>query len=142
MKLNKLLPALLFVIIAVFTYASCDIDPWTREERALTTKKATGEVQFVQNTDKVIITKTTRFGKNKDGQPYKGQVGAVTMSHKTHEEMGMKCVDCHHKVGNDAREKKCAACHNGDNGYEVMHGLCLDCHIAKKDGPQKCMGCH
>ncbi len=94
-------------------------------------------------TDKVTITKITEFGKAADNiTPMKGNVGAVVMSHRTHEQQGLDCFACHHKHDNPEREKVCAKCHIGDNGYETMHGLCLDCHIAKKDGPQKCMECH
>ncbi|MBN2161230.1 MAG: cytochrome c3 family protein [Spirochaetes bacterium] len=72
----------------------------------------------------------------------KSRVGVVRFSHKTHEEEGMKCVECHHKNANPERIKKCAVCHTGANGYETMHGLCVDCHIEKKEGPQKCYECH
>lgn len=114
-----------FSFVVLFTVVSCKNDP-----------HAIGE----SSTDKVTITKVTKFGKNKKGEPLKGTLGAVVFSHKTHEDM--KCIDCHHKFLNPEREKKCAVCHKGDDGYETMHGLCLDCHIKKKDGPQKCTECH
>jgi len=90
----------------------------------------------------VTITKTTKFGKADDKvSPLKSKTGVVKMSHKTHEDLGLKCIKCHHKFANDARIKQCAKCHIGNDGYETMHGLCLDCHI-KNDGPQKCVQCH
>jgi hypothetical protein len=114
-------------ILAVALFA-CNKDPWILGDAP---------------TDKVTITKVTEFGKAQDGvTPLKGNVGAVKMSHKTHEEQGLKCVDCHHKANNPERTKQCARCHIGEKGYQTMHGLCLDCHIAKNDGPQKCMECH
>ena len=100
------------------------------------------------DTDNVVITKITAYKpldesiKAPDGQVYKGNVGAVTMSHSVHENHGLKCVDCHHKNGNDERVKKCAPCHYGYEGFNTMHGLCVDCHISVRKGPQKCMECH
>jgi hypothetical protein len=109
---------------------ACDSDPWVTRGNP-------------KDTDEVVITKVTAYGKQADGvSPYKGQVGAVTMSHKVHEKQGLACIDCHHKKGNDDRIKQCAKCHNGQAGYETMHGLCVDCHIKEKKGPQKCMECH
>ncbi len=128
MNFFKLFPAFLCLLFLVL--AACEPDPWVNRGNPV-------------DTDEVVITKVTAYGIQKDGvSPYKGQVGAVTMSHKVHEKQGMACDTCHHKKGNDAREKKCAKCHNGQAGYEKMHGLCVDCHIAKKKGPQKCMECH
>lgn len=126
MNVNKIIPVAVIGILVVVAVA-CDKDPW-----------ALGD----SPTDKVTITKITKFGKAPDGSPLKGNVGVVVMSHKTHQEEGLTCFDCHHKENNPEREKVCARCHIGDDGYETMHGLCLDCHIAKKDGPQKCMECH
>lgn len=128
MKKFKLFPVLLCFLYLVCT--ACDSDPWITKGN-------------VKDTDEVVITKVTAFGTQKDGvSPYKGQVGAVTMSHKKHEDQGLTCFDCHHKKGNDSREKSCAKCHTGQKGYDTMHGLCVDCHIAKNKGPQKCMECH
>jgi len=115
-------------VAILFALNSCKMDP-----------TLTG----LQSTDKVTITKTTKFGKGSDRiSPMKSQLGAVVMSHKVHEKAGLKCIDCHHKDNNDDRIKQCAVCHKGDNGYETLHGLCVDCHIAKKKGPQECMQCH
>ena len=128
MKILKLFPVLPAIIVLVMS--ACGSDPWTSRGTP-------------KDTDDVTITKVTAYGKQADGaSSYKGQVGAVTMSHKVHEDHGMACVDCHHKSNNDARIKQCAKCHTGQAGYETMHGLCVDCHIAKKKGPQKCMECH
>lgn len=127
MNFFKLFPAVFCLL--VFVFSACGGDPWTQRGNPV-------------DTDEVTITKVTAFGTQKDGTPYKGQVGAVVMSHKVHEEAGLSCEDCHHKKGNDARVKHCAKCHNGEAGYKTMHGLCVDCHIAKGKGPQKCMGCH
>jgi hypothetical protein len=127
-ELKKILPIAVVVIIGIII-ASCKLDPWTSGDSP---------------TDIVTITKTTRtYDKGKAaGKEYTSQVGAVKMSHKAHEEKGVACEKCHHKKGNPDREKKCAKCHTGDNGYETMHGLCVDCHIEKKEGPQKCKECH
>ncbi len=128
MEIKKCMPLAVAVIIGMFI-VSCKLDPWTSGDTP---------------TDIVTITKTTRaFDKEKSsGKEYKSQVGAVKMSHKVHEDKGIPCEKCHHKKGNPDREKKCALCHTGDNGYNTMHGLCLDCHIARKEGPQKCKECH
>ena len=126
MNFKKLSPLVIAGLLIV-TVISCGRDPWVLGDGA---------------TDKVTITKITKFGTASDGSPFKGNVGAVVMSHKTHEDAGLTCYDCHHKNSNPEREKVCAKCHIGDNGYETMHGLCLDCHIGKKEGPQKCMECH
>ena len=133
MELKKILPIIGVVIIGGLA-ASCGLDPWVTEEKP---------------TDIVTITKTTRsFDKQQsEGKVYKSQVGAVKMSHKIHEEKGLKCIDCHHKNikgknANPDREKICAKCHYGENGYETLHGLCVDCHIKRKAGPQKCKECH
>lgn len=128
MELKKILPITVVIIVGGII-ASCKLDPWT-----------TGD----SPTDVITITKTTRaFEKGKTGETtYKSQVGAVKMSHKAHEEKGLKCEVCHHKKNNPDREKKCAKCHYGQNGYDTMHGLCIDCHIQRKEGPQKCKECH
>ena len=127
MGLHKMLPLAGAVLIGVMIF-SCKLDPWTTGEKL---------------TDVVAITKTTQTGH----KAFKSQVGVVKMSHNIHEKQGLKCIDCHHKNingknANPAREKKCATCHYGDNGYETMHGLCVDCHIKRKAGPQKCKECH
>lgn len=128
MKIFKLFPVLVCLLALVMP--ACDSDPWISRGNPV-------------DTDEVVITKVTAFGTQADGvSPYKGQVGAVTMSHKVHEEQGMECFDCHHKNDNDARIKKCGKCHTGEKGYETMHGLCVDCHISENKGPQKCMECH
>jgi hypothetical protein len=128
MIINKILPLSLIVVIGGMI-ASCKLDPWTSGDAP---------------TDVVTITKTTRaLETGKKGEAtYQSQVGAVRMSHKAHMEKGMKCVDCHHKKGNPDREKKCAVCHTGFKGYNTMHGLCVDCHIEHKEGPQMCKECH
>ncbi len=128
MKILKLFPALLCML--AFVMLACGTDPWIQGGNRV-------------DTDKVVITKVTAHGTQKDGvSPYKGQVGAVTMSHKVHADQGLGCFDCHHKKGNDARIKQCGKCHTGQAGYNTMHGLCVDCHIAKGKGPQKCKECH
>ena len=128
MEFKKILPLAVIVIIGIII-ASCKLDPWTSGDSP---------------TDVVTITKTTRtFDKATAGdKQYQSKVGVVKMSHKRHEDKGINCEVCHHKKGNPDREKKCAKCHSGDNGYETMHGLCLDCHIQRKEGPQKCKECH
>jgi len=120
-----------FLCLLSLAIISCGMYPWTNRGNPV-------------DTDKVVITKITAYGTQKDGiSPLKGQVGAVTFPHKIHEEKaGLKCINCHHKHDNDARIKQCAKCHNGYAGYDRMHGLCVDCHISKGKGPQKCMECH
>lgn len=114
--------------LTAFMVNACSLDPW---------------VVGNEYPNMVTITKTTAYGKSADGSsPMKSAVGAVKFSHKTHEEIGMNCNDCHHKKANPERIKQCANCHKGDNGYETMHGLCVDCHIKKKEGPQHCKECH
>lgn len=127
MRFNRLMPAAIAALF-VFIASACALDPWGAGKKF---------------PNMVTITKTTKFALATDGvSPMKSQLGVVKFSHKTHEDMGMKCVDCHHKNANADRIKQCAVCHKGDNGYETMHGLCVDCHIAKKDGPQQCFECH
>lgn len=127
----KFLKFLLVVAVPlIFAFVSCEPDPWVTGGNPV-------------DTDHVVITKITKYGTQEDGvSPYRSKVGSVIMSHKTHEEAGLDCVDCHHKENNDARIKTCAQCHNGDDGYEKLHGLCVDCHIEVKKGPQECMQCH
>ncbi len=127
MKFNRFTVFAIALIVALLA-VSCSLDPWSTGNKF---------------PNLVKITKTTKFSKAADGvSPMKSQLGVVIFSHKTHEDMGMKCIQCHHKKNNDAREKRCAVCHKGDDGYEKLHGLCVDCHIAKGDGPQKCFECH
>jgi hypothetical protein len=132
-ELKKIFPIAAAIIIGG-TIASCKLDPWITEEKP---------------TNIVTITKTAKLidKEKSEDKAYKSHVGAVKISHKVHEEQGLKCIDCHHKNingknANPAREKKCAVCHYGENGYETLHGLCVDCHIKKKAGPQKCKECH
>ena len=120
-------PAAIAILTAIIATA-CSLDPWVADK---------------QYPNMVTITKITSFGKSADGaSPMKSRLGVVRFSHKTHDAMGLKCVKCHHKKANPGRVKQCASCHVGDNGYNTMHGLCVDCHIEKKDGPQKCKECH
>ncbi len=127
MRYNVFFPSAM-VILAAIIVQTCSLDPWVTGKKYPET---------------VIITKITRFGKSADGvSPMKSQLGAVKFYHKTHEKIGMKCVECHHKTANPDRIKQCAFCHIGENGYTTMHGLCLDCHIDKKEGPQQCKECH
>jgi len=119
----------LFFVLLFFSIflISCNLDPVARG---------------VDKTDKVTITKTTKYGISETTQsPYRSNVGAVVFSHQTHLDQGQKCIDCHHKHDNDARVKTCAKCHNGEAGYNIMHGKCLDCHIVNS-GPVKCKQCH
>jgi hypothetical protein len=127
-KIIKLFPLFLCLLFSIIFYA-CEIDPWTQRGNRV-------------DTDMVVIKKITAYGKQVDGVQYKGNVGAVTMSHNVHGQHGIQCIDCHHKNNNDDRIKECARCHSGDKGYNTMHGLCVDCHISKNKGPQKCMECH
>ena len=127
MKIFKLFPLFLCFLFSVIFFA-CDMDPWLQGGNRV-------------DTDKVVITKITT-NKPINGPKYKGNVGAVTMSHSVHENHGLQCADCHHKNDNPERTKQCAKCHNGDKGFNTMHGLCVDCHISKNKGPQKCMECH
>jgi len=120
----------LFLCAFTVVLMACESDPWIHKGNS-------------SDTDLVVISKVTAYGTQKDGiSGFKGQVGAVTMSHKVHEDLGMQCFDCHHKENNDDRIKQCAKCHYGKAGYDTMHGLCVDCHIEKDKGPQQCMGCH
>jgi formate-dependent nitrite reductase cytochrome c552 subunit len=127
-ELKRILPIVVALAIGGMI-ASCKLDPWETD---------------VFPTDVVTITKTTKIfdTQKQTAQVYKSQVGSVKFSHKVHEKQGLKCIDCHHKQGNPEREKACAKCHNGDNGYKTMHGLCINCHIERKSGPQKCKQCH
>ena len=102
-----------------------------------------GSGDWAKEIDQVSIEKTTRYAKEKDGvTPLKSQAGAVTISHKKHDMEGIQCVKCHHKSSNPEREKECAKCHKGNEGYTTMHKLCLNCHIEKGKGPQDCKNCH
>lgn len=131
------------MLILAVIWVSCGIDPWVRNE---------------VSTDIVTITKVSKFtGKKgdyvkdrvdlkkiglKESPLMKSVVGSVKMSHKTHADNGMDCIDCHHKKNNEARIKECAVCHRGNNGFEVLHGKCLDCHVKVKNGIEECKQCH
>lgn len=129
MKMLRLFPV--FLCLLALAALSCESDSW----------KSRAEMK---DTDKVTVTKVTAYGSGKEKRVlYKGQVGAVVFPHAIHEEeAGLNCESCHHKKGNDDRIKQCAVCHNGYAGYDIMHGLCVDCHISRNKGPQECMGCH
>jgi len=66
----------------------------------------------------------------------------VSMSHRKHEDRGVQCFTCHHKKGNDDRIKQCAPCHKGEAGSDVVHDLCITCHVEKNLGPVQCQDCH
>jgi len=70
------------------------------------------------------------------------KVGAVRMSHMAHDSAGVPCITCHHKFENDAREKRCAKCHSGDDGKETLHGLCIGCHKEQGVDTAECTQCH
>lgn len=120
------------ILIAFFLTSivtACFIDPW---------------ILTNSPTDKVTVTKVTKYAYEDDGiTPQRSLVGEVVFSHQTHsfEEMGLECVDCHHKVNNPERIKECAVCHKGYDGFDVLHGLCEGCH-QKNDGPLECKQCH
>ena len=75
-------------------------------------------------------------------------VDIVVFPHDVHASQDIQCIQCHHKNGNDEREKKCATegCHLNTNDYSegmyVMHQACLDCHLSLKKGPSQCAKCH
>ncbi len=108
----------------------CALDPWTTGEKP---------------TDIVTVSKTitaTGAGGRPDDTVYAARVGAVKLSHKKHEGAKIACVRCHHRNNNPGREKKCAACHRGGTGYETIHGLCINCHAERDQGPRRCGKCH
>lgn len=125
MGTKKIFSVIIFCFVVLIAYSSC------------------GRSEWAEKIDMTSITKTTKYAMEKDGvTPLKSQVGTVKMSHKAHDEAGIDCVVCHHKEFNDDREKECAKCHTGNDGYTTMHNLCLNCHIEKKKGPQDCKNCH
>lgn len=58
--------------------------------------------------------------------------GAVTFSHKAHQERLKDCKICHEK-GPGTIE---------GFGKEIAHKSCKGCHEEKKTGPVKCSECH
>lgn len=72
------------------------------------------------------------------------EMGAVKMSHDKHEFADVKCIECHHKEGNDSRIKICGSkdCHTGEGAEDTIHDLCINCHKERKSGPTGCDGCH
>ncbi|OIP46589.1 MAG: hypothetical protein AUK28_07055 [Desulfobacterales bacterium CG2_30_60_27] len=82
--------------------------------------------------------------------------------HKKHQDMGIKCAQCHHIAGADGKQAplpegqapaKCETCHNDKmanaklNSFMLIgHERCKGCHKAGfngKNGPTtKCDGCH
>lgn len=96
------------------------------------------------STNVVKITKADNYltkgdinrGEKKTGN----KMAVVKMSHDKHKDI--KCITCHHKEGNDDRIKKCALCHKGNSGMEIMHELCIECHKEMKEGPIGCDDCH
>lgn len=131
MKFSRLLIGIsLLSASIIFTFVSCEPDPWITRGNPV-------------DTDQVVISKVKKYGVQKDGvSRYRSRVGSVTMSHKTHEDIGLVCIDCHHKENNDERIKTCAKCHYGGDGYDKLHGKCVGCHMSVNKGPQKCMQCH
>jgi len=131
----------LFILLLIGFVISCGDDPWT-----------TG----ADSTDIVTITKTTKFtgkegdliskklklNKIKKSPLMKAAVGSVKMSHLVHTDIGLKCIDCHHVENNKSRIKKCALCHRGNDGFDKLHQRCLDCHMKKRNGIEKCLHCH
>jgi hypothetical protein len=97
-------------------------------------------------TDVVTITDINKFITDDDLEAgvvkTNNFVSAVKMSHWKHEKKGVQCELCHHKKRNDDRIKQCAVCHKGKAGDETMHNLCINCHVAKKEGPSMCQDCH
>ncbi len=97
-------------------------------------------------TDVVTVTDVNKFISEKDKQSgisaTMNAMDPVPMSHKIHEDAGIKCVVCHHKVGNDDRIKQCAECHKGAKGEDTIHSLCINCHAQSKKGPVLCNECH
>ncbi|MDY6967248.1 MAG: cytochrome c3 family protein [Spirochaetota bacterium] len=66
----------------------------------------------------------------------------VVISHKKHEDAGVKCIECHIKEKNDSRIKTCAYCHKGIQGVKHLHKVCIKCHKEKKQGAVACNQCH
>lgn len=71
------------------------------------------------------------------------KMGQVTMSHKKHIAVKVKCFDCHHKKENKKNVKDCTSCHLDKKGDDkIIHRLCVECHKKQKKGPVKCLECH
>jgi hypothetical protein len=97
-----------------------------------TAAKAPAPAVHKPSADTVVMAKT-----GSDADP-------VRLSHKAHAAVGVACVTCHHKKGNDARVKQCAKCHQGEKAKDTLHGKCVGCHTLQKKGPQEdsCEACH
>lgn len=100
----------------------------------------------LENTDMVTITDVNSRISDADVKAgvrkTNNFVNPVMMSHVKHQEAGMKCVQCHHRNGNNDRLKQCAACHKGGEGRDLMHNFCIGCHLTKGEGPVTCQDCH
>jgi len=97
---------------------------------------------WAKDTDVVPITKTTTYARQADGKPVQSEADTVLMPHKKHQEKGVACIACHHKMANDEREKVCAVCHIGEEGQNTMHTFCIGCHTEKKVNAVDCEQCH
>lgn len=96
------------------------------------------DVVTITKSDTYLTDQDIRDGNKKTGTT----VNWVKMSHQKHEDTGVKCISCHHKKGNDGREKQCAQCHKGGLGRTTMHNACMPCHKTEKKGPTDCNECH
>jgi hypothetical protein len=66
----------------------------------------------------------------------------VLMSHRIHcDNKKIACITCHHRKGNDDRIKKCAQCHKGVAGLDIMHKKCGSCH-RQRAMDMRCGSCH
>jgi hypothetical protein len=124
------LPVLSFFCVALLNF-SCSEGTTSINQSPTDSAKIKKVNQFITESDiKGGVRKTNNF------------MPTVSMSHKMHEEHGITCFTCHHKKGNDAREKRCAVCHKGKKGEDTMHNVCMNCHLAVKKGPIMCQDCH
>ncbi|HOP65015.1 MAG TPA: cytochrome c3 family protein [Spirochaetota bacterium] len=127
-SINKLFRSLTFVFItvtAVMHLVSCS--------------------DTTSATDVVTITEVNRYFTGSDAQWGKKTLETtihVKMPHSTHENSGVQCETCHHKLYNEERIKKCAWCHKGLAGAKTFHTFCVKCHTENSKGPLNCDQCH
>jgi hypothetical protein len=126
------------IVLIIITIGFCSVFYFRCSSTSADTNSISTDVVTVTDINKFVTDADIKSGTKKTDN----SLSPVRMSHKEHEKAGVQCITCHHKSGNDERIKQCAMCHKGAGSEELMHSLCIKCHVDKKKGPATCEGCH